>query len=104
MTIKLTNERGSIPLWGAITVVLSIFMAVSGLVWGAVQKGADVEHRILAQQIQIDDNEISALQANDAQKTLALADIKADIAAIKEQAKRIPIIESAVTELVKRSK
>ena len=103
--VKINLEKGAakVPLWAALTVVISILVAVAGIAYGWVQKSADVEHRLLLQELRTEEqNRLAATalldhRVTDDETMLTKvvgtnSDLARRIAAIETQTRYIPQI------------
>lgn len=82
MTVKIERGQAPTPLWALVTLTITILLGASGWAAYAIQRGADVEHRILQQSNTVQENEITDLQDKVKDQQFAIADLRTGQAVI----------------------
>lgn len=83
ITVHIRDGKGELPLWSVVVFVLTFLIGCSGWVWGMVQKGADVEHKLIRQDVSIIDHRLTGDEDFITRLIASNADIRTDIAVIK---------------------
>lgn len=73
--MKLQMGKATIPLWAAVTVIVSLLIAGGSIYYGWAQAIANADHKIILQKQQQDENEIGRLEEITVSNTHAIADI-----------------------------
>jgi hypothetical protein len=101
--MKLGNSDARVSVWTAVTVVLSILLAVGGVAYGWVQKSADTQHVILGEKIAIVERQQTDDEVMLTQAMKKVADLNATVEAVQLQTQYIPKILETLIALGKRT-
>jgi len=66
MTVRFHEGKGNVPLWAAITVIISILLATGGIVWGSLQREALRGTDVMKTTVEDHTNRILALEIDEA--------------------------------------
>ena len=85
MTVEVKKDKAPWPLSAYIGMIVTILIASAGFTMYAVQRGADADHRLFAQEI----NQLAHEQTEQNQIIMAntdnISDLKVDIAILRTQ-------------------
>jgi predicted nucleic acid-binding Zn-ribbon protein len=84
MTVSLKDGKAPWPLAAIISVALFFVTTLGGATMYIVQRSADIEHRIISQNVAQLSHELVAVEDITTSNTHNISDMKSDIAVIKE--------------------
>jgi hypothetical protein len=84
MTVHLRDGKAPWPLAAIISVILFLFTTLASATMYVVQRAADIEHRIIAQNVMQLSHELVITQEITTANTHSISDVKEDIASIKQ--------------------
>ncbi len=87
MTVRLEAGNAQIPLWAAIVVVVAILTAGGGILYGAVAKGADAEHKVFAAALAEETKQIEQLVSVNRTQDTTDWQLREAVIRIEEQSK-----------------
>lgn len=98
MTVRIHEGKGNVPLWAAITLVVTILLGSSALIWGLVQRGSAAEYKANCDRIEMvsadvkdHSGRISALEISDAVTVRQIEDVSKSQAQIIEMLTKIGV-------------
>lgn len=53
MTVRIHEGKGSVPVWAAVTMIVTILLGTSALIWGGIQKGSAAEYKANCDRIEV---------------------------------------------------
>lgn len=96
MTVQFKDGRGTLPLWGLITLIVTVVIAAGSIAFAAQAKASSADHTAIVQKVDDQQLRITAADVRDADKENRLRSVegvviqlKADTDYIKKAVERI---------------
>lgn len=96
MTIRVEKGQASVPMWAAITIIVSLLIAMGGVYYGWANKLAQSDLVDVRANIRSLENNLSASNNIDVAQTSAIVDIKTEVT------DRLARIETTLAEIKQR--